>query len=392
MGWLDSLTEEQYRSLDSTQLEAVRSSIRCGEERCRGKYWYFTPEEELEKIAQENGWGKDWRNARSGSKYNRQTELEKHKRLAESSLSSVAYAKHQLCVKSLGINKFGISYKDNECNSGEHNIRLLAKEYELNPSWIIRTYLPKMGIYSEDASRNEFICKDFKIAIKAINAIDNLLEDIDKKKQEEKEELERIRLEENDKNLLKVDGVEIRVEEVNGIRTINIIKADNCNIKIDGEFVFTHTPEELSVIPIQIREQLKQSIKNIDCNHERNRVEFDIKIRNSTFSCVVGSVINEEYESKANLTIGNYLMLNKEKVNTNLKWSSFKYRVSEKDRDRVNSLWKIAKDKGFDFYDNNPGSSCSYYCLDVLIKDFNMNNVKEFLNMWVEFNIETENE
>jgi len=320
------------------------------------------------------------RNNKPKGDYIPQSEFEKYRRLAESSLTSQAYSKYGLSVKSLGIKKFGISYKDNNSGLGHKNIIHLANEYRVNPAWIIGQ-LAKLGIHSEESVFYEFVSSDFKTVVKAINSIQNILEEIDKEREEK--ELAKIKEEENDKNLLKVDDIEIRITEVNGVKTINIIKSDNCNIKIKDEYVFVNTKEELGIIPIQVREQIKNCADNIKLKGDE--VTFNIKRDKSKYECVTQSVVDKE--NKAYLNIFNYLMINKGYDN------NLKYIISSKDKKRINSLTKQASDRGFDFYNNSISGfkNADYYCLSIPIKEFNMDKVKEFLGLWEEFNEQTEN-
>jgi hypothetical protein len=96
-------------------------------------------------------------------------------------------------------------------------------------------------------------------------------------------------------NILKAEGIEIKIEEVNGLKTINIVQADNCNIKFKGNIILENTKEEFSAIPIQIREQLKSYANTIE--EKNGETIFDIDTC-ANYYCSVKTIIADE--SKVN--------------------------------------------------------------------------------------------
>lgn len=180
------------------------------------------------------------------------------------------------------------------------------------------------------------------------------------------------------KNVLKVKGIEIVIEEVNGLKTINIIQADECNIKYKGNIILENTKEEFSSIPIQIREQVKKcaSMPSLD----KNEVIFDIDTLEANYFCRTKSIITDE--SKECLYMNNWLMsidVISENIDINIKEYSSK-------RDE---LILQAKNRGFKFYESGDGNDYDVlYTLEVPIRGFDMAQIKEFLTLWESYNDE----
>jgi hypothetical protein len=179
-------------------------------------------------------------------------------------------------------------------------------------------------------------------------------------------------------NILKAEGIEIKIEEVNGLKTINIVQADNCNIKFKGNIILENTKEEFSAIPIQIREQLKSYANTIE--EKNGETIFDIDTC-ANYYCSVKTIIADE--SKEELKMNNWLM-NAEKIN------EYKDDVNvEEYNEKVQDLVKKAKDMNFIFefsHDGDEYDDC--YSLYVPVKDLNMDKVKEFLTLWEDYNEE----
>lgn len=257
-------------------------------------------------------------------------ETQKHNTtLAESSLLSECYTKYNLRVKSLGKLGFGISYKNRECASGIKNIRLLAQEYNINPAWIIQTYLPQFKICSEDIVFNEFINKSFEVTVKAINYICILLNG----------------------DIENMHNEELKEEKETGS----------------------------NLIPSQMYEHLKDTI--CDVNFKEGQIGFYLKTERTKYECVIEDSIVEE---SVCLKIFNFLIVDKE-YSTNLE-----YVVSKKDKKRIDFLTNQANNLGFEFNNNDSDSSvflnADYYYLNIPIEKFSMDNLNYFLTLWEDFN------
>jgi transcriptional regulator with GAF, ATPase, and Fis domain len=180
-------------------------------------------------------------------------------------------------------------------------------------------------------------------------------------------------------NILKAEGIEIKIEEVNGLKTINIIQAENCNIKFKGNIILENTKEEFSAIPIQIRDQLKGYATTIE--EKNGETIFDIDTC-ANYYCSINTIITDE--SKAFLKMNNWLM-SAEKISEN----------NEQDLDidkynkKVQGLINKAKEMEliFEFsHDGDEYDDC--YSLYVPVKGFSMDKVKEFLTLWEDYNDE----
>lgn len=181
------------------------------------------------------------------------------------------------------------------------------------------------------------------------------------------------------KNILKAEGIEIKIEEVNGLKTINIIQADNCNIKFKGNIILENIKEEFSAIPIQVREQLKGYANTIE--KKNGETIFDIDTH-ANYYCSINTVIADE--SKAFLKMNNWLM-NIEKINENNEQDLDIDKYNEKVQDLISK----AKDMQFIFefsHDGDEYDDC--YSLYVPVKDLDMEKVKEFLTLWEDYNME----
>jgi hypothetical protein len=181
-------------------------------------------------------------------------------------------------------------------------------------------------------------------------------------------------------NILKAEGIEIKIEEVNGLKTINIVQADNCNIKFKGNIILENTKEEFSAIPIQIREQLKGYAEIVE--EKDGEAIFDINTSRGNYYCSIKTIVVDE--SKEYLKMNNWLM-NADKIND--------YKEDELDLDECNNKVKYlvskAKDMNFKFefsHDGDEYDDC--YSLYVPVKGFNMDKVKGFLTLWEDYNDE----
>lgn len=181
------------------------------------------------------------------------------------------------------------------------------------------------------------------------------------------------------KNVLKVDGIEIIIEEVNGLKTINIIQADECNIKYKGNIILENTKEEFSDIPIQIREQVKKcaSMPSLD----KNEIIFDIDTPKANYFCRTKSIIVDE--SKECLYMNNWLMsidvIGEDIVGIDIK----------KHNHKREELMSQAKERGFTFYETGSGNDYdTLYTLEVPIRGFDIAQIKEFLTLWESYNDE----
>lgn len=183
-----------------------------------------------------------------------------------------------------------------------------------------------------------------------------------------------------DENVLKAEGIEIKIEEVNGLKTINIIQADNCNIKYKGNIILENTKEEFSAIPIQIRDQVKSCASTLDLDKKGNEVIFDIDTKRGNYYCRTKTIIADE--SKEYLFMNNWLM-SPEKIN------DYKDIDVEEYNKKIETLIKQAKKMCFDFYESGDGDTYdTLYTLKVPIKKFSMDKVKEFLTLWEDYNTE----
>ena len=178
------------------------------------------------------------------------------------------------------------------------------------------------------------------------------------------------------KNVLKVEGIEIIIEVVNGLKTINIIQADECNIKYKDNIILENTKEEFSVIPIQIREQVKEyvSMPSLD----KNEVIFDIDTPKANYFCRTKSIITDEY--KEFLSMNNWLM-SVDVISENIDIDIKEYSSKREE------LILQAKNRGFKFYESGDGNDYDVlYTLEVPIKGFDLVKVKEFLTLWESYN------
>lgn len=179
-------------------------------------------------------------------------------------------------------------------------------------------------------------------------------------------------------NILKAEGIEIKIEEVDGLKTINIIQADNCNIKFKGNIILENTKEEFSAIPIQIREQVKKCASTIDL--DKDEVVFDIDTPKGNYYCRTKSIIVDE--SKEYLFMSNWLM-SAEKIN------DYKDIDVEEYNKKIEGLIQQAKKMCFDFYESGDGDTYdTLYTLKIPINKFSIDKVKEFLTLWEDYNIE----
>lgn len=180
------------------------------------------------------------------------------------------------------------------------------------------------------------------------------------------------------KNILKAEGIEIIIEEVNGLKTINIIQADECNIKYKGNIILENTKEEFSDIPIQIREQVKKcaSMPSLD----KNEVIFDIDTPKANYFCKTKSIITNE--SKECLYMNNWLMsINKISENIDIDIKEYNRKQEE--------LILLAKTRGFSFCESGDGDEYdTLYTLEVPIRGFDLVRIKEFLTLWESYNDE----
>jgi hypothetical protein len=181
-------------------------------------------------------------------------------------------------------------------------------------------------------------------------------------------------------NVLKEEGIEIRIEEVNGLKTINIIQCDDCNIKYNGNIILQNTREECSAIPIQIRNQVKKCASTIEI--DKDETIFDIDTRHGNYYCRVKTIIVDE--NKENLNMNNWLV-SPEKIDECFDIDVDKYNK------QIEVLKQTANELGFSFCESGEGSDFDVlYTLEVPIKNFDMNRVKEFLGVWEKYNIELE--
>jgi hypothetical protein len=179
-------------------------------------------------------------------------------------------------------------------------------------------------------------------------------------------------------NILKAEGIEIKIEEVNGLKTINIVQADNCNIKFKGNIILENTKEEFSAIPVQIRELLKGYANIIE--EKNGETIFDIDTAKANYCCEIKTIITDE--SKESLYMNNWLLV-AEKIQDYTDIDVKKYNK------KIEVLMKQAEEKGFEFYEYGDGDTYDVlYRLQVPVKDFNMDKVKEFLTSWEDYNIE----
>lgn len=181
-------------------------------------------------------------------------------------------------------------------------------------------------------------------------------------------------------NILKAEGIEIKIDEVNGLKTINIIQADNCNIKFKGNIILENTKEEFSAIPIQIREQLKDYAEIVE--EKDGEAIFDINTSRGNYYCSIKTIVVDE--SKECLKMNNWLM-SAEKIND---YKEDELDVSEYNK-KVQYLVNKATDMNFNFqfsHDGDEYDDC--YSLYVPVKELNMEKVKEFLTLWEDYNDE----
>jgi hypothetical protein len=176
--------------------------------------------------------------------------------------------------------------------------------------------------------------------------------------------------------LINQEGIKITLEEVNGLKTINIEECDNYNIKYKGKVILENTKEEFSNIPIQIRNKIKRYADLVEI--DKNETVFDVNTKDGNYCCRCKTIFATE--EKEYLTMNNWLV-NPEKL-------SEEYAVDiEKWNGRIETLETKAKLWGFDFYKSGDGNDYDdLYTLKVPIKDFNMDTVIEFLNMWEKYN------
>lgn len=185
---------------------------------------------------------------------------------------------------------------------------------------------------------------------------------------------------------LKEKGIEIKVIENNGIKTIEIISAKDCNIIYDGKVVLENIKSEFSLIPIQIRDKVKKYSEYIESNKtNKNITNFCMYINDSEYYCEVDMFIFDEKKSFLKMTnwFNSYEKIAElnEKFNTNRNKNKYKKKVEE--------LEDIARRKGYRFLYSHDGDNYDEcYTLEVPIKDFDLENVKSFLSLWNIYNNE----
>lgn len=190
-------------------------------------------------------------------------------------------------------------------------------------------------------------------------------------------------------NIIKIGDIEIEIKEGGVLKTINILKADECRIEFKGDFIHQNAKEIFCMVPVQIREQIRGHIieqSYIETIREGTNGDtiFDINsLSGGEYVCTVKPKITDE--SKEYLEFYNCL-LNAEKINNDKKNLNV-----EEYNNKVLELTNKAKEKGFIFEYNCEGDIYDdYYSLYVPVKEFNMNNVNEFLALWDAYNAELE--
>lgn len=180
--------------------------------------------------------------------------------------------------------------------------------------------------------------------------------------------------------------IEIKVIENEGIKTIEIINAKDCNIVYDGKTILENTKTELFSIPVQIRDAVKQYSEYVEINKDdSNFTDFYMYISGIEYYCQVETIIvNEE---KSFLTMKNWLNNYKKISENNEKLATSKN--SDKYEKKLKDLKNTAKEKGYEFdYSHEGDTYDECYYLKIPIKGFDLENIKSFLSLWDKYNKE----